>query len=93
MSNNIKIEKPTIIKVEDFRNKLIKAVNEADLSIALVKFVIDDVKHIVDEQYKTALFEEIRSYNDKLTQLAQQQEVKQTTVPNSELIETEKPKG
>ena len=80
------MDKPIMIKAEEFRESLIRSINNSGLHVMIVKYILDDIRHIVDEEYRKALNREIQEYQSNKV-------VEQQTIPNEELEKMDNDKG
>lgn len=76
------MDKPIMIKAEEFRENLIRSINNSGLHIMIVKYILDDIRRIVDEEYRKALNKEIQEYQSNKV-------VEQQTIPNEEFEKIE----
>lgn len=80
------MDKPIMIKAEEFRENLIRSINNSGLHVMIVKYILDDIRRIVDEEYRKALSREIQEYQSNKV-------VEQQTIPNEELEKMDNDKG
>lgn len=80
------MDKPIMIKAEEFRENLIRSINNSKLHVMIVKYILDDISRIVDEEYRKALNKEIQEYQSNKV-------VEQQTIPNEELEKMDNDKG
>lgn len=55
-----KIEKPLILKIEDFRKKIISAINKSEIPVFMIEYIFKDI------------YQEIREANIQYTQIERQ---------------------
>lgn len=80
------MDKPIMIKAEEFRENLIRSINNSRLHVMIVKYILDDISRIVDEEYRKALNKEIQEYQSNKV-------VEQQTISNEELEKMDNDKG
>lgn len=73
------MNKPLSVAVEDLKQSLIKTINEANLHIALIKPIIEELKRLVDQEYKKVYEQELSLYLKEVNK-----PIEQTTVPNED---------
>ncbi|MFY9263785.1 MAG: hypothetical protein WAO49_09175 [Arcanobacterium sp.] len=55
-------QKPLTVIIEELKGKMIETINEAQIHIAIVKPIVDELKREIDMQYKMAFKQEAEMY-------------------------------
>ncbi len=55
-------QKPLTVIIEELKGKMIETINEAQIHIAIVKPIVDEIKREIDMQYEMAFKQEAEMY-------------------------------